>query len=238
MNKETIDFYDKESGHYTNKRYPKLIESYTQYVFKRRLDIFLAYLEKIENDLPPNASVLEIGCADGVVFKAIEEKFPNRFLKLIGVDISPKMIVEAQNHNTNKCASFIIRDELKPEKFDLIIELGVHPYSLNSELEYVNSVLNSDGFYFYSGVGRNSIFVNLKLKGQPYLKDYKTYKQYENIFKKQFLLNMNTPYGFFVPKLWSVPLMGRLLQPIFDCLFRKITPELFHEKIYCLKKLD
>ncbi|MHB0978193.1 MAG: class I SAM-dependent methyltransferase [Minisyncoccota bacterium] len=238
MIQDAVEFYDKESGHYTTKRYPKVTLSYTQYVFKKRLEIFLNQLVEIEKKLPRNATVLEIGCADGIVFKAIEERFPNRFSKMIGIDVSPKMINEAKNNSRNSRESFFLRDDFKLEKFDLIIELGIHPYDLEGELKYVNTHLNSNGFYFYSAVGKKSAFVLLKLNEENYLDDYKPYKKYEEIFCRQFEVINNKPYGFFIPKLWAVPFLGRLLQPVFDSVFSKIAPELFHEKIYCLKKLD
>jgi len=235
--KKQVDYYNARSANYSEVRYPKITLSYTQYIFKKRLEIFLDFLERIEETLPENATILEIGCADGVVFKAIEEKFPGRFVKLVGIDVSPKMISEAKNRNKNLRALFFLRDEFKLKKFDLIIELGIHPYNLDGELNYVNECLNSKGYYFYSAVGRKSVFVGLKLRAEKYLNDYKSYKQYEQIFGKNFILENSEVYGLFIPKLWSVPFLGRLLQPIFDSVFSKIIPERLHEKIYCLRKL-
>jgi len=235
MIQDAVEFYDKESGHYTTKRYPKVTLSYTQYVFKKRLEIFLTQLAKIEKNLPRTATVLEIGCADGIVFKAMEERFPNRFVKMIGIDVSPKMISEAKNTNTNPRANFFLRDDFKLEKFDLIIELGIHPYDLVGELEYVNEHLNSFGYYFYSAVGRKSSFVSIKLRGENYLDDYKSYKKYEEVFKKYFSVENGEVYGLFVPKIWSLPIVGRSLQSVFDTIFKHIIPEFFHEKIYLLK---
>ncbi len=238
MIQDAVEFYDKESGHYTTKRYPKVTLSYTQYVFKKRLEIFLNQLAEIEKNLPRNATVLEIGCADGIVFKAMEQRFPNRFVKMIGIDVSPKMISEAKKTNTNPRANFFLRNDVKSEKFDLIIELGIHPYDINGELEYVNDHLNSNGHYFYSAVGRKSAFVGLKLKREKYLDDYKSYKKYEEIFSKYFSVEKGEVYGLFIPKLWTTPFLGRNLQSIFDLIFKELFPELFHEKIYMLKKLD
>jgi SAM-dependent methyltransferase len=236
MIQDTVDFYEKESGHYTAKRYPEITTSYTQYLFKKRLKIFLVFLIKIEKDLPQNATILEIGCADGVLFKAIEEKFPNRFSKLVGTDISPKMIEEARRQNTNTRASFCLRDELRPEKFDLVIELGVHPFDLDGELNYVSGYLNSKGYFFYNLGGLKSLYARFKLKDKPYIKDYKTYSLYEKFLSKYFSIEASQVYSLFIPWLWKIPFVGRSLQPVFDFVFRGITPELFHEKIYLLKK--
>lgn len=106
MDNRTIKYYDRESSQYTDKRYAPVTESYIQYVFKTRLQIFLSFLAKIEKSLPEKATIMEIGCADGVIFKAIENRFPGRFHHLVGVDISSDMIREATKKNNNERAEF------------------------------------------------------------------------------------------------------------------------------------
>jgi len=39
--------------------------------------------DKESGDISNDVSVLEIGCADGVIFKAIEQRFPSRFKRCI-----------------------------------------------------------------------------------------------------------------------------------------------------------
>lgn len=236
MDKETINFYDAVSGDYSTHRYTLVTESYSQHIFKKRRDLFLVMLGSIEKNLPKDASILEVGCADGVLFKAVEEKFPGRFSKLVGMDISPKMIEEAKKQNTNPKAVFYLKDQMPTDTYDLVIELGVHPFDLDAELAYASSHLRSRGYFLYDLVSSESLFTKIKLKDKPYIKDYQSYRSYETSLRKYFSIIQASVYGLFVPKLWAVPAIGRNLQPVFDTVFKKIAPELFHEKIYLLQK--
>jgi hypothetical protein len=96
--------------------------------------------------------------------------------------------------------------------------------------------LKDSSYFFFSCASRKSLFSKFKLKGNLYAEGYKSYADNESIIKNKFTIVASTSYGLFVPKLWAVPFIGRLFQPIFDFVFQKITPELFHEKIYLLKK--
>jgi len=68
-----------------------------------------------------------------------------------------------------------------------------------------------------------------------YLDDYKTHATYKLNFKKFFSVLRSRGYGLFLPKLWKYPPIARLFQSFFDFVFQKITPELFHDKIYLLQ---
>gem|GEM_PF-1386338 len=235
MDSDTVDFYDEESSKYSIKRYPKTTRSYTQFLFKKRLEIFLNLLEKVESSLPEDATILEIGCADGVVLSAVERRFPKKFSSLVGIDISPNMIEVAKIKNTNERASFLLRQDLPNKKFDVVIELGVGAYEYVDEWKFVTNLLKENGSYFYSLAGSQSLFTKIKNRNAPYIKYYKTYKGYESILSEYFSIKKTQVYGLFIPWLWKIPFVGRLLQPIFDFVFQKITPELFHEKIYLLQ---
>lgn len=240
MNQETIEYYNKASKGYSDVRYRSDTVSFSQYLFKKRKDLFLKYLEKIIDNIPEQATILEIGCADGVLFKAIEERFPGRFSKFIGLDISPRMIDEARKQNINDKASFLLRKDFntKNNKFDMIIELGVGNNDLDAELFFVYSNLKPDGYFFYSVSGAKSLYTNLKNIDQFYTShDNRTYSKYEIIFKKYFILEKSCVYNIFIPKLWSVPIFARALQPLCDWFLKRIIPEFFHEKIYVFKKL-
>lgn len=235
MNNETIDFYDKESSNYSEKRYPPVTVSYTQYLFKKRLEIFLSMLERINEKLPPHATILEIGCADGIVLNAIERKFPGRFSKLVGIDISSKMIEEATRKNTNPRAIYYVRNSEPVERYDIVVELGVHPFDVAGESLYVYNRLNFPGYFFYDSAGANSLFYFFKLRDKDYAKDYKSYEEYEKLLQGLFFIKQANVYGLFIPKLWGVPFLGRLFQQSFD-LILKSFPNLFHEQLYLLEK--
>ncbi len=230
-----VDYYDARSSSYSNERYPKVTSNYMHYVFKTRQKIFLDFLRGIINNLPENPSILEIGCADGLMFREIEKEFPNVFSKMVGVDVSPKMIEEANRQNKNTRSSFLLRENLAQEKFDVIIELGVYPFDMGEEMSIVKNSLKDNGYFFYSVSGSGSFYTNIKNKDAYHLKFHKTYKNYHKFFSNYFSVKKSQVYGMFIPKLWSIPPLARVLQPIFDFVFKIITPELFHEKIYLLQ---
>ncbi|CAN5164530.1 hypothetical protein BH11PAT1_BH11PAT1_1500 [soil metagenome] len=231
---DTVNFYNTESSIYRKKRYPKKITSYVQYLFKRRFIILLSFLENIKNDLPA-ASLLEIGCADGIIIESIEKRFPDLFTKLVGTDISSEMIHQAKINNSNSKMSFYLRDNLPHYQYNIILELGVHVYNLEEEIKYTNSFLKKNSYFIYSAAGKNSFHTKFKLKGNEYAEGYMSYFDTELILRNHFEIKMSIPYGLFVPKLWALPLIGRILQPVFDFIFLRILPEFFHEKIYLLK---
>jgi SAM-dependent methyltransferase len=233
---ETTDFYDKESIQYSQKRYHGVTESYYQYLFKGRLALFLKSLSSVLSGLPEDASLLEVGCADGVVLRAIEETFPKRFSKIVGVDISPKMIEQSVACNRNHKAHFCLREQLPPEEFDTVIELGVHPVSLVGELLSARAHLKSGSYFFYDLAGRHSLHSRFKLKGVSYVNDYRSYREYDKVIAEHFEIISTKNYGFFIPKLWAFPRIARILQPIIDWCLCPLFPELSHEKMYILKK--
>ena len=108
--KKNTDFYNKESIVYSQKRYPKLANSFTTFFFKKRLAIVIDYL----CDIPKkeDLSFLEIGCADGVVIKNVLEQ-NLLFKRVSGVDVSPKMIEVANKGEYKQNVFFSVRDDKK-----------------------------------------------------------------------------------------------------------------------------
>ena len=231
----TVDFYDKESGEYSKKRYEGKTLSYFQFLFKRRRQLFLGFIGGISKSLK-DSDVLEIGCADGVLIKKLFQKLPNTFRSITGVDVSPKMLDRARETTKDYRAKYFLRGEEPIQKYDLVIELGVHTQSFEEEMFYVAEKLNLGGYFIYSVSGSQSLHAKIKLKGKDYAKDYLSYSGYENIIKKYFDVVAHESYGLFVPKLWAIPTLANLVQPMLEALFKNILPNLFHEKIYLLRK--
>ncbi|KAJ0175450.1 hypothetical protein K1T71_008609 [Dendrolimus kikuchii] len=55
-----------------------------------------------------NSRILDIGCADGSVTKYLKYYIPKDFNKLVGCDISEKMVRFANRHNDDERTSFIV----------------------------------------------------------------------------------------------------------------------------------
>ncbi len=232
---QAIDFYNQESQKYSSKRYPEIASSYYQYLFTKRREIFLAFVNAILPKLGGNPSLLEVGCADGIILKSIETRFPNSFTSIVGMDISPKMIETAKANNKNDKISFKLKHELQEGAYDIVVELGVRA-PIEDQLSYAQQHLKPGGYFIYSLIGRKSSYANLKLDdaSKKLLKSYAAYE--ETISKYNFAITDLSAYGLFVPKLWKFPTIARVPQSFLDFIFRKITPELFHEQIYVLRK--
>jgi 2-polyprenyl-3-methyl-5-hydroxy-6-metoxy-1,4-benzoquinol methylase len=232
MDYESKKFYDAESSKYSEKRYEGALLTYTQYLFRTRLKIFLETMRKI---VRPNLSLLEIGCADGVIMGKVDTTFSGMFQKLKGIDISPLMIQVASEHYRDPRFSFVLREQESEENFDVIIELGVHVEKMEEEIKYVVSHLKSGGHFIFSVAGKKSLHARIKIPNAPYVKDYVAYSEADKIIGEKFDIVLTKTYGFFIPKIWKFPSIARIVQPVADSVLRPFVPELFHEKIYFLR---
>ncbi len=227
------DFYNAESNAYSKKRYPELATTFTQFFFKERLRLTLLLLKKF---LPKHGSVsmLEIGCADGVVARAVWQNHSENVASFDAVDIAPQMIAVAQKNNADTPIHFSVRDTVAlPSVYDCIVEVGVLNYlQLADELNAVQAALTPRGTYICSISGLSSLQTTLKgWEGYMHLHPY---AYYEQEFAKRFTIVRAMPVGFFVPLLWKVPAVARILQPLIEKIALSLVPNLAHEKIYVL----
>lgn len=237
MAKDT-EFYNKISESYSADRYPEVATSYTQFFFKKRLDLLIGAIKQTALAQSSGLSVLEIGCANGVVLRKIHEVFKRNFSYFVGLDISPKMIEVASRENVDTNMIFKVRNEYNGLKeFDLIIEVGVINYtdSVEEEMSYAHSVLKDGGYYICSFAGTDSVLNKIKPGDKGY-NNFLSYIEYEQTMRKFFRIEKKIPVGFFVPLLWRFPAIARLKQPIVENFFKFFSPNLFHENIYVLKK--
>lgn len=226
-------YYDDESDKYSQKRYPTLALNHTHFLFKRRLELLLGLLRKVGL----SGSLLEIGCADGVVLTQLQRDFPA--VQLSGVDLSPGMIAAAKRHDSSGTIRFALRDDaaVKGGTFDVIVEVGVlNLTDFSTELDFTERALKKDGYYVCSLSSRTSLLAVLKPDTISAYRHLESYREYEQVLSQKFVILARIPYGLFVPHLWKVPSLARVLQPFFDLLCRFIAPDLLHERIYLLRK--
>lgn len=226
------NFYNTESTQYSSKRYPERALTYVQHFFKKRLQVLLAQLQKATEG-KNEASLLEVGCADGIVIRKISENIPGKFTEIVGVDTAEGMISVAKDLNQDSKTSFFVRGEESLGKaFDIVIEVGVANYTdFDAELAYARDHLNENGVYMLSIAGKSSTNA-LFGRGTGY-QNFLSYEEYEEKIKNYFAIKKITPVGIYMPALWRVPFFGRFLQPIIESLFR-FFPNLYHEKLYTL----
>jgi SAM-dependent methyltransferase len=234
MIKDTT-FYNKESDQYSEKRYPKTPTNYNQFFFTDRLRHTLSALKKYvgNND---NLSLLETGCADGIVLKEIQTSLPNTFSQLVGTDISPGMIEAAQRKFGNNQLIFKVRNQYTDSMLhDVIVEIGVINYaSLQEELDDIAKRLKHDGFAIISLAGTGSLW-DRRRKGETGFNTFFSYKAYEQAILKQFKIVEAIPVGLPIPVIWKVPVLARVISKGVEIALRFIAPNLFHEKVYVLK---
>lgn len=230
------NFYNEESWQYSSKRYPSVARTYTHFFYKRRLAITKKLISQNLKKLGENPTLLEMGCADGVIVREIEKAFPNRFKKLIGIDIAPQMIGEAKNKNENPHAEFFTREQyLSEELVDLVVETGVVNYAkFDEEIAFAYRVLKPGGLYLLSVAGTGSLLNMLKHEGD--FNDFRSYGEYERLLREKFIVKKVRGCGFFIPFLWRVPVLAQVVQSSIDPLAGNVLPGLCHEKVFLLRK--
>jgi len=231
-----VQFYNAESSKYSKKRYPKVTLTYTQFFFKKRLEIILRKMSPLIQN-KKNISILEIGCADGIVVRNLRSFFPDTFSKLVGIDTSPGMINVAKTNEANTGINFFIRSDFESlQKFDFIFEIGVINYAdLDTEIKFGAENLKNDG-YFVCTVAATSSLSNIFKRNPHEYNNFLSYGSYEKSFRKFFDIEKSFPVGLFIPFLWRMPLLAGFLQPFVEIILRPLVPNIFHEKIYILKK--
>lgn len=228
------DFYNKESDKYSARRYPAIASNYIQFFFKKRLDITIRQLKGIGNT-QKDLSLLEVGCADGVVLRDIQEKMHNSFRKMVGIDTAEEMVKIATMLDVSGEMRFFVRGQEPATQFDVIIEIGVANYTdFDAELLYATNHLKDRGVYVLSIAGRNPL--SGYAGGDTGYENFLPYPEYEVKIRNNFIVEKIIPVGFRVPVLWKIPPIARVIQPILEICFRGLWSGLFHEKIYVLKK--
>ena len=227
------DFYNRESSHYSSKRYPRSASTYVQYFFKKRLESVLNLLENILEG-KNNLDLLEIGCADGIVVREISNRMGGAFSSFVGIDTAEDMIKTAESLNTSTDARFFVRgSEPSNKMYDVIIEIGVANYTdFEAEMRYASEHMKENGTYILSIAGSDS---SNKIFGRGIgYQNFLLYSEYELIIGKLFKIDSVIPVGLYFPLIWTVPVLGRAIQTVMETFVRPMAPDLFHEKVYVL----
>src|SRR4051812_1971894 len=155
-------FYDSESAKYSEKRYAGRTESYTQYFFKNRLAIVLSALRREVGD-KKSLKLIDIGCADGVITRAIAKELPQVFSELVGVDISTPMIEVARRMTTDPKVSFFLKggeaftSKISPRSFDVALGLGYLSTKIfDDEVAFLKENLKPGGLYICTLAAKDS----------------------------------------------------------------------------------
>lgn len=237
MNKRRDDYYDDEANVYSQKRYPARPQNYIQFLFTHRRDIVLSLVERVIGATSAPRSLFEMGCADGVLLRAIDEHYPGAFAQMLGSDVSAPMIEEAKSLTQSPAITYAMRDEITPTgNYACAMEIGVGAIVLDTpgELALLAGQLMPGGYLLCSIAGRDSIAARWGSTAADRAV-LKTYAEYERHIHSLFSIEMARSCGIYVPLLWRVPFLGNLLQPLAE-LLGGIMPELAHERVYLLKK--
>lgn len=230
-----INYYNKEGSMYSKKRYPEVDTEYVHFFFKKRREILMEMIRGIVSEKNEHLSLLEIGCADGVIIQGIKKQY-QKFTRLVAVDIAPSMVAEAQRTSHSSIEFYVRGQEGELGLFDVVVEVGViNLTDMNAEFRFVVEHLSQDGYYICSLASRTSLLSRLKIK-KNYFQNHLSFDEYESEIKKYFTIIDSEVYGIFVPTIWKVPFLGRIIQRIIEKVTKPLVPSLFHEKIYILQK--
>ncbi len=229
------NFYNQESARYSSVRYPSAAKTYTQFFFKRRLALTKTFLKRVVRRDPEPLALLEVGCADGIIIRELEKSFPATFKKLVGVDLAPGMVEEARKKNTSPRAEFYARSGYTGGQFDIIVETGVINYArFEEEIVFAQKNLKQGGSYVFSIAGTGSLLNRLKPEGD--FNDFRSYAEYDRLTKASFRVLAVRGCGLFMPYLWRMPALARVVQAVIDPLAGFLLPGLCHEKVYLVQK--
>lgn len=237
MNKRGDDYYDAEARVYSEKRYPSVAQNYTHFLFMRRRDIVLSFIEHVISNANAPRSLFEMGCADGVLLRSIAERYPNAFASMTGSDVSEPMLEAARELTHDRVISYISRESLpQNNSYTCAMEIGVGALVLDTEgeLEMLARQLAPGGYLICSFGGCNSL-VSLLDRGAARRNQLKSYKEYEHIMRRHFTIVRSRAYGIYMPLMWKTPTLARRIQPLAEVL-GFIFPSLAHEQVYLLQK--
>lgn len=232
---KNLEYYQKESQNYSDKRYPETDTDYVHFFFKRRLDLLIMYLDSVLKD-KTNQEVLEVGCADGIVSRSMMVCFDN--IKTINaIDVSSAMIDSARQQTKNKNISFFLRGQEPKKLYDVVVEIGVvNLTDREVEYNYALDSLKEGGLYICSLASRTSLRSIIKFnEHRDGFAHLLSFDEYEKELAEKFEIVRSTPYGLFIPWLWKAPRLARHIQPFIDKVLSPLEV-VFHEKIYLLRK--
>jgi SAM-dependent methyltransferase len=227
-------FYDAESAKYSSKRYPERPSDFIQYFFTERLKVALRELRAASRG-NKGLRLLEVGCADGVVLRSIAKGLPGTFASMVGIDTSEGMVASATKLTPGTVATFFVRGTEPRAEYDALVEIGVANYAdFDTELTHASSVLSRDGTYVLSMAGNSSVSAKLGKSGG--YRNFLSYGEYEKKIRTSFDLIRTIPVGLHIPLIWRIPILARAIQPVFETCCRPLFPNLYHEKVYVLKR--
>lgn len=97
-------------------------------------------------EVKENSKILDIGTGTGILISYLLEKSPS---KLVGLDISEKMIEVAKKKYEGKNVKFIVSDimNFNEDKYDYIFIYSAYPHFKDKEklFEHLSSLLNENG---------------------------------------------------------------------------------------------
>uniref|UniRef100_A0AB39A335 Juvenile hormone acid methyltransferase 2 n=1 Tax=Agrotis ipsilon TaxID=56364 RepID=A0AB39A335_AGRIP len=147
--------------------------------------------------------ILDIGCGDGSVTNMLKKYIPTDF-KLLGCDISEKMVNFANDHHCNEQTSFTVMDiegdvpEGMKGKFDHVFSFYALHWIMNQERAFTNiyNLLNEDGELFtiflagapvfdvYRVLARNNKWSKWLQDVDKYVSPYHDMKEPEKVVEK------------------------------------------------------
>ena len=106
--------------------------------------------------------ILDMGCGTGQLIRDIKRDFSSYNIKLMGVDISPKMIEAAKDKSgeADYLNSSIEEFKEQPYSFDIIVCTHSFPYysNKNEAINKLHYLLKKEGYLFLAQASANSLY--------------------------------------------------------------------------------
>jgi len=185
---------------------------------------------KMIKGLRNNGKILEIGCGNGFLLKALEKLGYDCY----GVEPSPMAYNHAKNNlGLNVENTFLSASSFNIQKFDVIILIDVveHITDMQTFMKEVTSVMNEDGIIFI-GTG-NIDSVNAKIAGSNW--GYFLSWEHVSFFNKKSMHYMLHKNNFTNIKIEKTSLQHKPLQNLSEFiknLFKKIINRFLRTKYY------
>lgn len=195
MSKERIKkFFDDVAGDYYDERYKSVKDLCSAEMISRKLAV-LSLLDKFE---VKNGKLLDAGCGSGVMV----QEFLSRGFEVCGIDVSQKMIDEANKFIKNDKAHFSVGDveslNFPADTFDVVVSIGVLDYleADDAVIKEFKRVLKPGGVAVLSVSNKFSPVHVLRTSLLPFVKGIFQRQSHEKVYCAKFSTRAHNPWGF------------------------------------------
>lgn len=188
---------------------------------------YLNIIDEVLSVIPKDAMILEIGCANGFMLRALLDK---GYSNLHGIEPSSDAVSKADNNVRNKIVVDFLRDGIyKNKSFDFIFFFQVfgHIYDPANFLNICYDLLTPGGFILALDHDVESLSAKIFREKSPIIDIQHIY-----LYSKETICKLFFKYGFNIIRAYSTPSVFSLkyLISLIPLLPKKIKLRIFNSK--------